>query len=186
MILWIEKFLILLILLVTAAISALAPLKVALHTDARDGQNWRGRILDWLHCFSGGVFLSTMLLHLFPEVSEGFQDVMDYYSTDYTYPFAELTISCGFFLVLFLETLIMKVSHRMEDKIENLEPKAMYGQNGDLNSNVHSTATIKMQEYTQLPDHSEPHRMDICTEQCTVRAEEPKTNELYPLLQSGR
>uniref|UniRef100_A0A1I7ZYT8 Zinc transporter ZIP10 n=1 Tax=Steinernema glaseri TaxID=37863 RepID=A0A1I7ZYT8_9BILA len=62
-----------------------------------------------LTCFSGGVFLGTCFLHLFPELLEHLETMKTTYKYDLHYPVAELLSCAGFFLLFFLEELVLKL-----------------------------------------------------------------------------
>jgi zinc transporter 1/2/3 len=64
-------------------------------------------------CFGGGVLLATCFIHMIPEVRESIEAVKrsgsSVISHDTSFPFAELLICCGFFLVYVIE----EVAHRL-------------------------------------------------------------------------
>uniref|UniRef100_A0A0M3JVV5 Zinc transporter ZIP2 (inferred by orthology to a human protein) n=1 Tax=Anisakis simplex TaxID=6269 RepID=A0A0M3JVV5_ANISI len=64
-------------------------------------------VLCLLTCFSGGVFLATCFLHLFPELQEHLSTMEEEYEFYVSYPIAELLSCCGFFLLFFLEELFL-------------------------------------------------------------------------------
>uniref|UniRef100_A0A9J2PIW6 Uncharacterized protein n=1 Tax=Ascaris lumbricoides TaxID=6252 RepID=A0A9J2PIW6_ASCLU len=64
-------------------------------------------VLCLLTCFSGGVFLATCFLHLFPELKEHLSMMEEEYEFYVSYPVAELLSCCGFFLLFFLEELFL-------------------------------------------------------------------------------
>ncbi|VDM42848.1 unnamed protein product [Toxocara canis] len=66
-------------------------------------------VLCLLTCFSGGVFLATCFLHLFPELKEHLSKMEEEYEFHVSYPVAELLSCCGFFLLFFLEELFLLV-----------------------------------------------------------------------------
>ncbi|UMM10957.1 hypothetical protein L5515_000482 [Caenorhabditis briggsae] len=64
-------------------------------------------VLCLLTCFSGGVFLATCFLHLFPELQEKMRS-LSHYGWDTTgYPYSELLSCLGFFLIFFLEEVVI-------------------------------------------------------------------------------
>lgn len=81
-----------------------------------DRQGSRGkRILCLLMCFGGGIFLATYLLHMGPEV----RDILDEALLEpnhITYPLPDFIIGCGFFCVLFVEKLVMRLSKRRDQR----------------------------------------------------------------------
>jgi zinc transporter 1/2/3 len=60
-----------------------------------------------LTCFSGGVFLATCFLHLFPELSDHLNYMRQEYDFDFDYPLAELLSCMGFFVLFFLEEAVL-------------------------------------------------------------------------------
>ncbi|XP_071166426.1 zinc transporter ZIP1-like [Mytilus edulis] len=58
------------------------------------------KYIGWMNCFAGGVFFGTTFLHLMPESIAEIK-----LGIDMEYPIAEILISAGFFLILFLEHL---------------------------------------------------------------------------------
>lgn len=57
-------------------------------------------------CFSGGVLIATALLHLLPEIQEGFTDLNTDQVLVTDLPMAEIMLCCGFFLVYLIEELV--------------------------------------------------------------------------------
>lgn len=66
----------------------------------------RRRILSYLNCFAGGVFLATSLLDLLPMIREKFHAVFQERETSTVFPVAEFMTCLGFFIVLVLEQVI--------------------------------------------------------------------------------
>jgi zinc transporter 1/2/3 len=73
-------------------------------------------------CFGGGVLLATCFIHMIPEVRESLEAVKrsgsSVISRDSNFPFAELLICCGFFLVYVIE----EVAHRLFVHFGQKEP----------------------------------------------------------------
>merc|ERR1712027_127804 len=63
---------------------------------------WRSVITSMLLCFGGGVLLATSLVHLLPEIAES----LEVLETGVE-PLAEILLCCGFFLVYFVEDIVM-------------------------------------------------------------------------------
>lgn len=97
----------LIILFVLTMIFGLLPLKIISHIDTSvlgsRAQLWLSR----LNCFAGGVFLGSTLLHLLPEVREQLEVVFATSSYKTHFPYPEFMAGCGFFLVFFLEHLVL-------------------------------------------------------------------------------
>ena len=112
MALWMTKLVTLLSILFCTLLFALIPFKLVkpvLERGAVHGRtsSWRGSLTELLNCFSGGVFLATTLLHLFPELQEGFDEIYTFYHKTISFPMAELTISVGFFFIIIIEHCII-------------------------------------------------------------------------------
>ena len=71
-------------------------------------------ILSFMNCFSGGVFLGTVFLHLLPEVVEGFEEMWEMRKKEVEFPVAYFIVMCGLFLVLFLESTILTIKRRRQ------------------------------------------------------------------------
>ncbi|VDL76404.1 unnamed protein product [Nippostrongylus brasiliensis] len=95
-------------------IAGLAPLKVLRYlrqSAARASSSRQHKhvslVLCLLTCFSGGVFLATCFLHLFPELVDNIRKLDDVYGFYVDYPIAELLSCAGFFLLFFLEEVVI-------------------------------------------------------------------------------
>ncbi|XP_065567174.1 zinc transporter ZIP1-like [Artemia franciscana] len=65
------------------------------------------RVISLMSCFSGGVFLGTCLLDLFPDVQEEIEEVLDDLKVSTKFPIAEFLVVIGFFLVLITEQIAL-------------------------------------------------------------------------------
>ena len=79
-------------------------------------ESMTSRILSYMNCFSGGVFLGTTFLHLLPEVVEGFDEMWEMRAREMDFPFAYFLVICGFFLVLFLESSILTIKKKRQKR----------------------------------------------------------------------
>ena len=59
------------------------------------------RAISILNCFSGGVFFATSVLNLLPEARESMEHALEDFDSEY--PFTELAMCVGFFMILALE-----------------------------------------------------------------------------------
>ncbi|CAJ0927540.1 unnamed protein product, partial [Mesorhabditis belari] len=108
------KLLLFLAMFVLTLFVGLMPIKVlsllrhsaAVATSSREHKNV-SLILCLLTCFSGGVFLGTCFLHLFPELQETWNAFNEDFHLDIHYPIAELISCIGFFLLFFLEEVVI-------------------------------------------------------------------------------
>jgi len=69
------------------------------------------RIICYLMCFGGGIFFGTFLLHMGPEV-RGILDKLLWIPNGIVYPVTDLVIGMGFFSVLLLEKVVMRINKR--------------------------------------------------------------------------
>ncbi|XP_062591665.1 protein zntD-like [Saccostrea cucullata] len=76
---------------------------------------WRiQNIISHLNCFAGGVFFATAMLHLLAESEEDMREALDGRGENGTtihYPIHELTVSCGFFIILIMEVVLLRIMH---------------------------------------------------------------------------
>ncbi|XP_014783136.1 uncharacterized protein LOC106878438 [Octopus bimaculoides] len=85
------------------------------------------KLFSSLNMFSGGIFFGMSLLFLLPESSFDLDLYFKSMNKNYTYPFCEMLVSAGFFLVLFLErsvTILYKVwekRNKSSDEQSNLQ-----------------------------------------------------------------
>ncbi|XP_039725785.1 zinc transporter ZIP2 isoform X2 [Pteropus medius] len=66
------------------------------------------RVLSLLGCISAGVFLGAGLMHMTAEALEGMETEIQKFEMQMDYPYGELVISLGFFLVFFMESLALQ------------------------------------------------------------------------------
>ena len=114
--LWASKLLTLLLLLTLTLVFGLLPvLLVRTLLSSRTGSRGSS-VISALNCVAGGVFLGTTFLHLLPEVQEAMTTVLKVKGIDNNkYHVAECIICAGFFLVMFIEHLIMTLQHHYSD-----------------------------------------------------------------------
>uniref|UniRef100_A0A8C8STQ1 Solute carrier family 39 member 2 n=1 Tax=Pelusios castaneus TaxID=367368 RepID=A0A8C8STQ1_9SAUR len=65
------------------------------------------RILSFVGCFAAGVFLGACLMHMVADALTDIQGELGKQLQQLDYPFAELIISIGFFLVFLTESLVL-------------------------------------------------------------------------------
>ncbi|CAD6196198.1 unnamed protein product [Caenorhabditis auriculariae] len=112
--LYIYKLILMGVMILGTVASGLSPLKIlrALRHRAANAESSRRHrhvslILCLLTCFSGGVFLATCFLHLFPELVENVKNLDQNHGIHINYPIAELLSCLGFFLLFFIEELVI-------------------------------------------------------------------------------
>uniref|UniRef100_A0AC35TV82 Zinc transporter ZIP3 n=1 Tax=Rhabditophanes sp. KR3021 TaxID=114890 RepID=A0AC35TV82_9BILA len=83
--------------------------RAALGSSGRDqtSRNMSSMILCILTCFSGGVFLATCFLHLFPELNHFVDQMKKEHHLNWDYPMAELLSCVGFFVLFFIEEVVL-------------------------------------------------------------------------------
>lgn len=69
------------------------------------------RMMCYLMCFGGGIFFGTFLLHMAPEVRY-ILDMTLLDPNEILYPVTDLIIGLGFFFVLYLEKIVMRINKR--------------------------------------------------------------------------
>lgn len=76
--------------------------------------------MSFLSCFGGGVFLSTCLLDLLPNVRDKLSTVLDRLEIYTAYPVAEFVIACGFFIVLIVEQTALDCKEKSDNSSQEL------------------------------------------------------------------
>lgn len=79
--------------------------------NARRGE----RMLGYMLCFGGGIFLGTYLLHMAPEVTSLLNEYL-LCPRGINYPVAEMIVGCGFFFILFVEKVVVRINKRRRSK----------------------------------------------------------------------
>ncbi|CAG9532776.1 unnamed protein product [Cercopithifilaria johnstoni] len=70
------------------------------------------RSLSILSCFSGGVLLGICLLDLLPTANEAFDKMKQQKGWETHYPYMEVLIGCGFFIVYLMEIITIHIYGR--------------------------------------------------------------------------
>ncbi len=107
---------------------------------ARKGKSGK-RVLSCLMCFGGGVFFATFILHMGPEVRFILNDAL-IKPNNILYPVADLIIGLGFFVVFFLEKVILKCYKKQQMKKRARHQEQCY-QFNKVNSNVTTASPIE-------------------------------------------
>ena len=97
---WQAKILSLIGLLVIPLVSTLLPIKVS-DFFTRKGETGR-RMLSCLMCVGGGVFFAVFMLHMAPEARYIVYHAIEL-PEKLNYPIADLLMSVGFFMIMFME-----------------------------------------------------------------------------------
>ena len=74
---------------------------------------WIEDFMAGLMCIGGGVLLATVFIHMLPEVRESLELVREEKGDDSLmaggFPFAELTLCAGFFVIYLIEALVHRI-----------------------------------------------------------------------------
>jgi hypothetical protein len=81
--------------------------RIALHGTPDNRRRHYALIFTLLSCYGGGVFLATCLLDLLPDAIEQIDEAKKSHQWENKLPIAEFLVAMGFFLVLFMEQLVM-------------------------------------------------------------------------------
>lgn len=100
------KLLVVVVVLFLPLVATLLPVKLVrlAETAHRDSLN---RLVSWLNCLSGGVFLGACLLDLLPDVEEMFDRIVATTPGITSFPLAQFSVALGFFVVLTVEGLVV-------------------------------------------------------------------------------
>lgn len=71
----------------------------------------RNGIIAYLNCLAGGVFLGTLLMHILTEGSEEFDKFKEHIKWETDFPFFNLFVAAGFFLVALVELFVHAQLH---------------------------------------------------------------------------
>uniref|UniRef100_T1II12 Uncharacterized protein n=1 Tax=Strigamia maritima TaxID=126957 RepID=T1II12_STRMM len=103
--------------LIISLILGLAPLKFAAFAqttlNVKRRQLYR-RLISFLSCFGGGVFLAASLLDLLPDVRVVFEDIKHEFNIETNFPLVEFVVSIGFFIVFIIEQVVLAYKENSE------------------------------------------------------------------------
>ncbi|KAK2146639.1 hypothetical protein LSH36_593g01018 [Paralvinella palmiformis] len=136
---WEAKVICLFGIMILPFVCTMAPYKVHEHF-ARKGKSGK-RVLSCLMCFGGGVFFATFILHMGPEVRYILDEAL-IQPNNIQYPVADLIIGLGFFVVFFLEKIILKCYKKQQLKKRARRQEQCY-QFNKVNSNVTTASPIE-------------------------------------------
>ncbi|KAK3099158.1 hypothetical protein FSP39_000284 [Pinctada imbricata] len=99
------------IVLVVTALFGLLPLCILRFLRGRTAQGRAGAVLSYMNCFAGGVFMGTAMLHLLAESEEEVKEALasNNSTSMIEYPITEVAISGGFFLILIMEVVVLRI-----------------------------------------------------------------------------
>ncbi|KRZ17841.1 Zinc transporter ZIP3 [Trichinella zimbabwensis] len=128
-------------------------------TSDKKRRRWPSITLCSLSCFNGGVFLATCFLHLLPEVRQDYFVIKRLFNWDSDYPLAELISCLGFFLVFFIEEMVMFCLSRRRAKRMANEENVVVQQNEEIPSRSIASDRRDYQVVEMLTvTNSETHR----------------------------
>ena len=103
--------------------------------DSRRGKS----TLSYMNCFAGGVFLGTCFLALLTEGKRQFEDYKKSAKIEYDFPFFEVAIGAGFFLVALIEKLAYRLhgahAHHKDDE-KSRKKTDISGEDGNCRNKV--------------------------------------------------
>lgn len=130
--LWQTKLITLVILLLSTLLCGLIPIQAIkimrqrLDTGGESLSCNLERALSLLNCLAGGVFFGTTMLHLIPESREGVDGFLKDAGISTNFALSEFIISAGFFIVMFVEHVVMvfrpKVTTGSQRKTSRIPP----------------------------------------------------------------
>lgn len=74
-----------------------------------------------LSCFGGGVFLATCLLDLFPDTRDLIGEGLQHLGIQSDFPLAEFFVAIGFFIVLFIEQIVLYFREKRDAHVDHDE-----------------------------------------------------------------
>ena len=154
---WELKILVIFLLWLIIGFCAVLPIKVSNYFAVRT------HILSMISCFGGGVFFGTYLLHMAPEVRFLLEGAL-LNPNGIDYPLPELFTGCGFFLVLYLEKIVVTINRKSSDKtykVKGTDDDAYGKQNGGLKMTDEITVTAKDEDVEKKEVVNEPIKVDI-------------------------
>ena len=150
-------------LLVIPLACTVLPIKVSDYFN-RKGEKGK-RILSCLMCFGGGVFFAVFMLHMAPEARAIVYHAIEK-PNNLRYPVSDLLMSAGFFMVMFVEMVVVAWSRKSQRTASNRKrnshnPKSVCSDNKFLQTGANIIPLVT----TKIPDangcHSEKHNSDV-------------------------
>ena len=112
-------------------------------------------VISVLTCFGGGVFLGAYLMHLHPEARHILEESW-LHPSDIEYPVPELIIGAGFFMVLFIEYVIIWYSEKRLQTIvpvDHSQAVTASTSNDKVNESEFQTNAIALTSFKQGEDN---------------------------------
>lgn len=103
---WALKVVGILIIFLLSMIFGSLPLKLQRDVTNVAGNPTRNLLISLSNCFAGGVFFSTVVLDMFPDVQEIMNDALASVNIETTFPLGYFMVGFGFIFMLILEQLV--------------------------------------------------------------------------------
>ena len=103
--LWAIKLISLIILFLLSMIFGAIPLRLS-RDASKPPSRFRNLLISLSNCFAGGVFLSTVILDLFPDVRDELSKALIAVDVKPEFPLGDFVIGCGFILMLIIEQFV--------------------------------------------------------------------------------
>ncbi|XP_064411092.1 zinc transporter ZIP1-like [Latimeria chalumnae] len=135
-------------LLVLTLLFGLMPIVIPLFcTSATAGRHQL--ILRFISCFAAGVFLSACLLDIIPDYLSDITEQLKEQHITMDYPVAEIILAGGFFLVFFIEQMVLYLKDRQSNE------------NTPLLSSQGGSDTLQYNSHNELDSHGRHGHMDF-------------------------
>jgi solute carrier family 39 (zinc transporter), member 1/2/3 len=105
----VAKIVSIVVLAVVSIVCGMIPVLISKKMNWKSETSMSNTSKSWLSgllCFGGGVLMATSLIHLLPEVHEGFGALKESGEMETSLPIGEIIICAGFFLVYFIEETV--------------------------------------------------------------------------------
>ncbi|PAV68158.1 hypothetical protein WR25_19339 isoform D [Diploscapter pachys] len=183
------KLIFLVVMIVGVVLAGLLPLRLLRYLRrsaavASTSQQHRNvsLILCLLTCFSGGVFLATCFLHLFPELVENLEDLESKYGQTFhfDYPVAELLSCLGFFVLFLIEEVVIlaipSMAHGHSHGTHALAAEHSVPPSNDAGCCMTTTSYVQAAG-GYASDNKEYLKIDTCADDPMIDGEMIKENE---------
>ncbi|XP_054714869.1 zinc transporter ZIP1-like [Uloborus diversus] len=114
------------------------------------------RVVSFLSCFGGGVFLATCLLDLFPGVQEQMNLVFKETKSESNFPVSEFLLAFGFLTVLITEQIVLTFQDKRDKNITDEKVPIL----NDVD-NLHEPAQNNVANYGSITADPELHDHEI-------------------------
>lgn len=150
---WALKLVSILILFLLSMIFGSLPLKLQRDMSNEIGNPIRNLLISLSNCFAGGVFFSTVILDMFPDVKEKLNDALAAVEIETAFPLGDFIIGFGFIFMLILEQLVESCcknswlnhghSHGNNDVFENTPDETKHLLDGDDDNDLDPDVIVR-------------------------------------------